>query len=249
MTINRIAPTGRCIPNLISAFNLPIYNEMHRFQIFQVFALAAVFTLITAGLAPAQSVPTSPPGKTIFRDSDGNPISNNEFVDIRMANFNYPDATLVKTLDDGTVEFRLQKIPQEGMRAADFTVRTLDGRTIDSADLKGKVVVLHFWFIGCPVCRAIKPKLDETQAKFASNDGVVFLAMTADPAGSVRKYLEKEPSSYLHAADAKSGMDGFVFSGFPKNIVISKTGEIVYWRSTIKAWDKFESVVRGELLK
>ncbi len=214
-----------------------------------LFVLAALFVETTAERAAAQSVPTAAPGKTVFRDSDGNLISNNEFVDIRMANFTYPDATLVKTLEDGTVEFRLQKVPQEGMRPAEFAVKTLDGRTHRLSDLKGKVVVLNFWFIGCPVCRSIKPKLNELKAKFAGNDSVVFLAMTADPAGEVRKYLEKEPFSYLQATDAKPAMDGFVFAGFPKNIVINKSGEIVYWRSTVKAWDKFESVVRRELLK
>lgn len=182
-----------------------------------------------------------------FFDSDGNAVTNNEFVDIRMANFHYPDATLVKRFDDGRVEFRLQKIPQEGMPAPNFSVRTLDGKTVSLADLKGKVVVLNFWFIGCPACRAIKPKLNEFQAKFAGNENVVFLAMTADSASEVRKYLEKEPSMYLQAAEAKTPMAGFVFSGYPKNIVIGKTGEIVYWRSTVKAWDKFESVVRREL--
>jgi hypothetical protein len=44
-------------------------------------------------------------------------------------------------------------------------------------------------------------------------------------------------------------MSKFAFSGYPKNIVIDKHGTIVYWRSTIKAWEKFESVVRTELAK
>jgi hypothetical protein len=64
---------------------------------------------------------TKPAPREIFRDSDGNLVSNNEFVDIRVANFNYPDATVIKILEDGTKEFRLQKIPQEGMPAPAFT--------------------------------------------------------------------------------------------------------------------------------
>ena len=191
----------------------------------------------------------APVPKTIFRDSDGNLLSNNEFVDIRMANFHYPDRTLVRTLDDGTIEFRLQKIPQEGMSAPAFSVRTLDAKTVSSSELKGKVVVLYFWFIGCAVCRAHKPKLNELKMKFAGHDDVVFLAMTADPPANVKKYLAKEPFHYLQVADAKPAMDAFVFSGFPKNIVIDRSGNIVYWRSTIAAWDKFESVVRAELAK
>lgn len=191
----------------------------------------------------------APVAKTLFYDSDGRLISNNEFVDIRMANFQYPDRTLMKTLDDGTVEFRLQKIPQEGSKAPEFSLRTIDGETISSEDLRGKVVVLNFWFIGCPVCRALKPKLNTFKTKFDGRDDVVFIAATYDPPGEVAKFAKHEPLSYIQTAGAAAELKKFVFSGYPKNIVISKTGEIVYWRSNIYAWDKFESVVRGELAK
>ena len=183
--------------------------------------------------------------KTLFFDSDGNQVSNNEFVDIRMANFHYPDRTVTKTLEDGTVEFHLQKIPQEGAAAPAFSVTTLDGKAINSEDLKGKVVVLSFWFIGCPACMAMEPKLNAFKAKFAGQEDVVFLAMTADPASNVKKYLSKEKFDYIHAADAKTAMTPFVFGVYPKNIVIDRSGKIVYWRSSINAWDKFESVVRS----
>lgn len=201
-----------------------------------------IFTTAVAGQP-------SPVSKLRYYDHDGNEVSNNEFVDIRLANPNYPDRTLTKTLDDGTVVFRLQKIPQEGMAAPAFTVKTIDGRTISAADLKGKVVVLSFWFIGCPACRAMEPKLNSFKAKFADRDDVIFLAMTADPTPSVKKYLSKEKFDYLQAADAKAAMDVFAFAVYPKNVVISRSGEIVYWRSVIYAWEKFESVVRNELAK
>jgi peroxiredoxin len=71
--------------------------------------------------------------------------------------------------------------------------------------------------------------------------------MTGDPAASVKKYLAKEKFEYLQAADAKDAMQGFVFGVYPKNIVIDRKGKIVYWRSTVKAWDKFESVVWSAL--
>ena len=166
-----------------------------------------------------------------------------------MANPSYPDRTLMKTLDDGTVEFRLQKIPQEGSKAPEFSLKTIDGKTVSSAELRGKVVVLNFWFIGCPVCRAIKPKLNAFKAKFGESENVVFLAVTGDPPVEVAKFAKTEPLSYIQAAGAADELKKFVFNGYPKNIVISKTGEIVYWRTTVHAWDKFESVVRGELAK
>jgi len=209
------------------------------------FALFAIVgTLAVAAMAQQKPAP-----KTLFFDSDGKQVSNNEFVDIRMANSHYPDATVIKTLADGTIEFHLQKIPQEGMTAPDFSVRTLDGKTIRLAELRGKVVVLSFWFIGCPTCRALKPHLNQFKSKFADRDDIVFLAMTADPESAVESFLKKEPFDYVQAVDAKTAMTSFVFRTYPKNIVIDRTGKIVYWRGVIRSWDKFESVVRGELAK
>jgi len=206
-------------------------------------AVAVMVISITSVSAQAKAP------REIFRDSDGNLVSNNEFVDIRLANFNYPDATVIKILEDGTKEFRLQKVAQEGMAAPDVKVRTIDGKNIALRDLRGKVVVLNFWFIGCAVCRAMKPQLNDFKKLFAGDDDVVFLAMTEDPESDVEKFIKKYPSEYLNAADAREAMSKFSFRGFPKNIVIDKQGKIVYWRSPIKAWNKFESVVRDELAK
>lgn len=209
-----------------------------------------------AGMAAAQSEGSSntgsnaiQTGKTILLDSDGNVLTDNEFVDIRMANFHYPDATQKRVMPNGDIEFRTQKIPQEGMAAPDVSLTTIDGREINFNDLRGKVIVLGFWFIGCPACAAETPKLNELRTKFKDSEEVIFLAMTADPRKEVEKYLKKFPLDYMHATDAKAAMDKFTFTGFPRSIVIDKNGVIVYWRSTVKAWDKFESVIKTELEK
>ena len=186
--------------------------------------------------------------RSVMLDHDGNAISNNEFVDIRLANPNYPDATIKTTLPDGTVEFRLQKIGQEGKTAPPFEIKTLDGKTISSAELKGKVVVLNFWFIGCAACAAQRNLLNDFKPKFDGTD-TVFIAATADAAGEVKKYLAKNQFDYVQTADAKPLIDAFVSNPYPRNIVISRDGRIVYWRTVINAWDKFESVIRTELAK
>ena len=213
------------------------------------FPAAAVLVLLSAlSMAAQNKVPTAPPGKTILLDANGDRISNNEFADIRLANYNSPDRTVISILPDESVQFRLQPIPQEGMEAPEVTVRTLDGKTISLKDLRGKVVVLNLWFIGCPVCRGMESKLDDLRRKFVENKDVVFLAITADPSRDVKAYRQKHPFSYFQAADGEIAIKKFAFAGYPKNIVISRDGKIVYWRTTISAWEKFESVVKKELL-
>jgi len=48
---------------------------------------------------------------------------------------------------------------------------------------------------------------------------------------------------------ANSVIGLFKFVGFPRNIVIGRDGKIAYWRTTVRAWDKFDSVVQAELAK
>jgi len=223
-----------------------VYRKIVLLVTFAALTLSAA-NVINAQVAEPTPKPAAP--STIFRDSDGKLISNNEFVDIRMANFHYKDQTLTKILDDGTIEFRLQKIPQEGMTAPNFTAKDINGEPINFRDLKGKVVVLNFWFIGCPACIAETPKLNQLAENFADVDDVVFIALTYEPTGKVKHYLSREKFNYRVAGDAQPALDMFVFSGYPKNIVIGRDGKIVYWRSPIHAWDKFESVIKTELLK
>jgi peroxiredoxin len=223
---------------------------MRNLKVYLIIGALTILLGTGAGDLLAQAVsPAKPIPKTIFRDSDGNLISNDEFVDIRMANFHVPDRTLMHTLEDGTIEFRLQKVPQEGAEAPYFSTQTTDGSSVNMNSLRGKVVVLNFWFIGCPACVYEMPKLNEFAAKFAGDADIEFIAMTADAAAAVRKYVAAHPFDYKMIADARPILASFVVGGYPKNIVIGKDGRIVYWRSTIHAWDKFESVVRAELAK
>ena len=213
---------------------------------FHALAVAFMFACAVAAQSSTSAIPS---GRPVYFDSNGNKITQEEFVEIRTANPNVPDATIIRAGEDGTVEFRLQKIPQEGMQIPEFTVRTIDGKEISSSELKGKVVVLNFWFIGCPACMSEMPSLNLLAAKFAGQEDVVFLSMTEDKFAAVKRFVERERFDYTHAAEAGAAMKLFGFVGYPKNIVVSKTGEVVYWRTGVKAWNKFESVIRAELEK
>ncbi len=61
---------------------------------------------------------------------------------------------------------------------ADFTVTDLNGRTISSADLRGKVVLVNFWATWCPPCRAEIPDLIKLQDKY--RDQLVVLGISED---------------------------------------------------------------------
>lgn len=204
--------------------------------------------LVFAAAAFAQGDPRARP-KEILLDPDGKPISNNEFRDYSMSDPRRKDPFTRTTRPDGTVELRLKKNFFEGTVAPNFGLGTIDGKTITSAELKGKVIVLNFWFIGCSGCMEEIPKLNELAAKFAGRKDVVFLALALDLPASVTEFVKKVPFNYTHSGDGQAIADLIGVTSFPRNIVIDGQGKIVYWRSTVKAWEQFEGVINSELAK
>lgn len=205
-------------------------------------------TAVILMLASTMMAQTAPTPKEIFRDADGNLISNNEFVDLRLANSTEAkDPATRSVLEDGTIEFRIASPRQEGKLVPKFDVPDINAKWVNTDELRGKVVVLNFWFIGCVGCMDEIPKLSAMADKFKGNDDVVFLAIANNTPQELRGFLRGNKFNYRHIGQGLSLVKLFEFSGYPKNIVVGRDGKIVYWRSGIHAWDKFESVIRGQL--
>jgi len=73
--------------------------------------------------------------------------------------------------------------------AAPFSVTDIKGNTYTSEELKGKVVVLNFWFIGCAPCRIEIPGLNE-MVKHYDKEEVVFIAFALDGKEELKKFDE-----------------------------------------------------------
>ncbi|MFA6031375.1 MAG: SCO family protein [Myxococcota bacterium] len=79
--------------------------------------------------------------------------------------------------------------------APDFTLRTADGRIMRLADLRGKVVVLHFIYTSCTdVCPLHAEKVAEIQKMVNGTpmkDQVTFVSITTDPTRDTPDVLRK----------------------------------------------------------
>jgi thiol-disulfide isomerase/thioredoxin len=76
--------------------------------------------------------------------------------------------------------------------APDLSGPTVDGRQLDVADYKGKVVVLNVWGSWCPPCRAEAPNFVKV-AKETAGQGVQFVGInTRDADTAPAKAFEKE---------------------------------------------------------
>lgn len=115
---------------------------------------------------------------------------------------------------------------EPGEKALDFLVTDLKGNSIKLSDLKGKVVVLNFWFTKCPPCVLEMPSLNTLTDDFKGKN-VKFIAITFNKKDIVESFLEETKFKYTIAPNANGVIQSYNVNSFPTSIVINQKGEIV----------------------
>ncbi|TET67601.1 MAG: TlpA family protein disulfide reductase [Candidatus Aminicenantes bacterium] len=116
---------------------------------------------------------------------------------------------------------------EEKEKAPDFEVVTLDGKKLRLSDLKGKAVVLNFWFIGCAPCRVEIPGLNNLTEEFKEKD-VVFIAFALDKEKNLKSFLQETPFKYQIVPNAGKIADQFRVRAYPTHIIINKEGRVEF---------------------
>lgn len=108
---------------------------------------------------------------------------------------------------------------------------TMDGKKYTLKDMKGKVVVLNFWFINCPPCRTEIPHLNKMVEGFKEKDDVVFLAVALDTYYELKSFLKEMPFQYGIVDGGSYIASKYGVTSFPTHVVIDKEGKIIFHTS------------------
>jgi peroxiredoxin len=117
-----------------------------------------------------------------------------------------------------------------GDPAPSFSLQTLDGKTLDIASFKGKVVVLDFWATWCQPCRQAMPEL-KTLLQQNTGKPLVVISVSADESREAPKeFARTNGMTWIQAWDGKGKVIGGVFgaTGLPSYVVIDADGKIAY---------------------
>lgn len=96
-------------------------------------------------------------------------------------------------------------------------------------DLKGKIIVLDFWFTKCAPCVASIPELNHLAKQFPE---VVFLSVTFDEPKVIDKFLDKMIMYYPVGSDPENKtIRAYGVSGYPETFLIDEKG-IIKWQGS-----------------
>ncbi len=114
--------------------------------------------------------------------------------------------------------------------APEVSVTRLDGQTLNTGALRGKVIFVNFWATTCTTCVGEMPKVIATYNKFAPQGfETVAVAMDYDNPDWVRDYTRKAGLPFTVAIDTR-GEAARAFGDIrltPTSFLIDRKGRIV----------------------
>ncbi|HEY4415852.1 MAG TPA: TlpA disulfide reductase family protein [Verrucomicrobiae bacterium] len=130
--------------------------------------------------------------------------------------------------------------------ALEWQLKGLDGKTIQAADFKGKVVILDFWATWCGPCRAEIPSFVALQKQY-QKQGLVVIGASVDDGGAdmVKAFTEKLGMKYpVGLADDKVQKAFGGIDAIPTTFVIDRSGHIVKKHLGLTEKDEFEAEIK-----
>lgn len=119
-----------------------------------------------------------------------------------------------------------------------WVLKDVNGNTVSSESLKGKIVVLDFWATWCGPCKRSFPAMQMAVNKYKDNPDVQFLFVhtwekgAGDATAAAKKYIDDNKFSFRVLMDLKDEdgsnkvVEDFGISGIPTKFILDKNGNI-----------------------
>ena len=176
--------------------------------------------------------------KEITKESFLNQLTTGEFIPIKLTSTNSiiyyqlfrilsgTDTSIKASLTALAIE-ELEHFKMEGTPFPIFSFTDLNGKTVTSESIKGKIVVIKCWFIHCAPCIKEFPEVNKLVAQYKDRKDIVFISLAEDTPQQLRTFLAKKPLSYSVIPNMKKYMNETLhLSGFPTHFILNKKGQI-----------------------
>jgi thiol-disulfide isomerase/thioredoxin len=117
--------------------------------------------------------------------------------------------------------------PVVGGAAPDFTLPTVEGRSLSLSSLRGKPVIINFWATWCAPCRDEMPLIQQAAARYASSGLTVLAIDVQEGEALVQPFVEEFGLTFPVLLD-KTGevVSRYRVRGIPTTVFVDREGII-----------------------
>jgi len=112
----------------------------------------------------------------------------------------------------------------------DFTLNSLDGKTVHLSDYAGRIVFLNFWATWCTLCQRELPVFEQFLSQQPANGATVLSVDVAETSDQINAFLNKFSISGLNVLmdNDAAVSDSYGIFNMPTTFVIDGKGIIRY---------------------
>lgn len=135
--------------------------------------------------------------------------------------------------------------------APSFSISRLDGTVVDSAEFRGRVVVLDYWATWCPACRREMPELEKLYQRYKGNSRVSFWAVDVQMGGETpekaRAFMQNAGYTLPIALCSENSSGGLEQEGFPSLEIIDSAGRVRLVHTGYDRSEQLQARLSGEI--
>lgn len=135
-------------------------------------------------------------------------------------------------------------VPQginEGTRARDFTLKTMDGGKASLSDYRGSPVLINFWATWCAPCRAEIPDFEAVYQAHKDEGFVVLGVNVEESQQAVESFVAEMGMTYPVLLDEHGQvMSEYRSQGLPMSLLLDQEGVIQVRHVGLLSGDKLE---------
>lgn len=135
---------------------------------------------------------------------------------------------------------------QKSKPAPNFKLTAQDGKVIELAKLKGKVVVVNFWATWCGPCRKEIPGFMDVHSQY-KDKGLVVVGVSLDEEGwgVVKPYIERTKINYPVVIGEGSLAEAYeIPNAIPATYVVDKKGNIAKSHIGFMTKSELEGIIK-----
>jgi len=123
------------------------------------------------------------------------------------------------------------KAVQIGQQAPDFSINTIDGKTIKLSDFKGKYTLIDFWASWCAPCRNENPNVVKAYNKFKGrNFTILGISLDKDKAAWAQA-IKQDGLTWTHASELNdfngASVRLYQVESIPSSFLLDHNGKII----------------------